>query len=65
MAEEKVLETKYLTRVTDQMQQLATKENKVRGTIEKLLPLKLHLRDWECKLGLNEKIEDSFEKRVT
>ncbi len=33
--------------------------------MEKLLPIKLHLRDWECRLGLNEKIEDSFEKRVT
>lgn len=33
--------------------------------MQKLLPLKLHLKDWEAKLKLNEKHDDSYERRVT
>ncbi len=60
MADEKALETKYLSKVTDQMQKLSTKENKLKENVQKLLPLKLHLKDCERKLGLNEKQQDSY-----
>ena len=46
------------------MQKRATKENKLKNTVEKLLPLKLHLMDWEGKLKLNEKTDDSYEQRI-
>jgi len=36
------------------MQKLATKEQKLKDKFEKLLPVKLHLKDWERKLGLKE-----------
>lgn len=62
--EDKALETKYLNKVQDMMQKRATKENKLKNTVEKLLPLKLHLMDWEGKLKLNEKTDDSYEQRI-
>ncbi len=59
--EDQILETKYLNKVQDMMQKRTTKENKLKNTVEKLLPLKLHLMDWEGKLKLNEKTDDSYE----
>lgn len=47
------------------MEKMATKENKMKSEVQKLLPLKLHLRDWQAKLNLNEKLEDSYERRMT
>eukprot|EP00347_Sterkiella_histriomuscorum_P008624 403344382 len=65
MLEEKGLEVKYLAKVQDQMEKVATKENKMKSQVQKLLPLKLHLKDWQAKLQLNEKLEDSYERRVS
>ena len=40
------LEREYLSQVQDQMERMATKENKLGEEVKKLLPVKLHLRSW-------------------
>ncbi len=62
--EENELERKYLARVQDQMEKVATKENKMTEEVKKMLPIKLHLRSWQDKLKLKDSNEDSFEQRL-
>ena len=39
-----------MVKVKDHMERMATKENKMREQVSKMLPVKLHLKAWEDKV---------------
>ena len=55
---------KYLITVKNQMQQTNVEENKATENVKKLLPIKLHLQEWQARLNLKDKKLDNFQKKV-